>query len=332
MAPCGRWSFASRPIRVSRAGAKRRTAWRAGELSVRRSGLLAALAGREVFAIESILALDVCDDAALACGIEMALWDLVARSARQPLCHLLGGQFRPIVPLSVRLPMGAAEPVAHWARSFSAQGVQSLVVSATGTLEADYRLATLVAESCGPRVQIRFDARQLYDLATATQLCAALEHEGLQFVVDPLAGARPEGLAALGSRTLVPLAASLAIRRPADVMQLARHEAVDFIVVDPVHVGGIQRARQCAAVAEAAGLTASLRIEGTSGLALAATLQLAAATPAFTSGHESSYPKLHDDILTEPLRVVEGMLSVPSGIGLGVEVDRDKLDWYQVGG
>ncbi len=133
-------------------------------------------------------------------------------------------------------------------------------------------------------------------------------------------------------RTQVPLAASLGIDEPRDVMQLARHEAVEFVVVDPVRVGGIQRARQCAAVAEAAGLAACLRIEGTSGLALAATLQLAAATPAFTSGHESSYPKLHDDILVEPLRVVEGMLSVPGGAGLGVEVDRDKLDCYQLGG
>ncbi len=305
---------------------------RPGQLAARRGGLLAVLAGREASAIESILALDALADRALACGIEMALWDLIARAARQPLCHLLGGAYRPSVPLSVRLPAGAAEPVAHFGRAFSAQGVQSLVVSATGALEADCRLAALVAESCGQRAQIRFDARQQYDLATATRLCASLEPVGVQFVVDPLADGRPERLAALRSRTRVPLAASLGVERPRDVMELARHEAVEFVVVDPVQVGGIQRARQCAAVAEAAGLSACLRIEGTSGLALAATLQLAAATPAFTSGHESSYPKLHDDILAEPLRVVEGMLSVPAGPGLGVEVDRDKLDCYHLGG
>jgi len=92
------------------------------------------------------------------------------------------------------------------------------------------------------------------------------------------------------------------------------------------------RARQCAAVAEAAGLIACLRIEGTSGLALAATLQLAASTPGFNGGHECSYPKLHDDILTEPVRIVDGLLAVPTTPGLGVELDRDKLERFQVNG
>ena len=116
------------------------------------------------------------------------------------------------------------------------------------------------------------------------------------------------------------------------MLRLARDEVVKYIVVDPVQTGGLARARQCASVAEAADLAATVHIEGTSGLALAATLQLAAATPSLVGGHACSYPKLHDDILTEPLRTVDGLLAVPAGPGLGVEVDREKLDWYQVSG
>jgi len=92
------------------------------------------------------------------------------------------------------------------------------------------------------------------------------------------------------------------------------------------------RARQCAAVAEAAGLAPCMRIENTSGLALAATLQLAAATPGFISGHECSYPRLHDDILCEPLHIVDGLLAVPGAPGLGVEVDRDRVERYMLTG
>jgi L-alanine-DL-glutamate epimerase-like enolase superfamily enzyme len=47
---------------------------------------------------------------------------------------------------------------------------------------------------------------------------------------------------------------------------------------------------------------------------------------------ECSYPKLHDDILIGSLRMVDGMLDVPMLPGLGVRVDRDKVDWYQVEG
>jgi L-alanine-DL-glutamate epimerase-like enolase superfamily enzyme len=304
--------------------------WRPGELGARRAGLLAVLAGREVYDVEAILALDAFADRSLACGLEMALWDLIARAARQPLCHLLGGGFRRSVPLSVRLPAGAPETVAHWARAFSA--IVSQMISSTGSLDADLKLVSTLCEACGDRVQFRFDGRNQYDLTSAMRLCARLEPDSVQFVLDPLAGGEPERISMLRAQARVSLGMFSGIERPADIVQLARTNAASFVVVDPVQVGGITRARQCAAVAEAAGLAASLRIEGTSGLALAATLQLAAATPTFISGHESSYPKLHDDILTEPLRLVDGMLAVPSGPGLGVEVDRDKVDWYQVGG
>jgi L-alanine-DL-glutamate epimerase-like enolase superfamily enzyme len=309
-----------------------RKAWRAGELTARRNGLLAVLAGREVYDVESILALHALSDRAVACGLEMALWDLIARSANQPLCHLLGGGYRHSVPLSVRLPAGAPETVAHWARAFSAQAIGSQMISSSGSLAADLKMVSTLREACGGRVQFRFDGRGKYDLAGALRLCADLEPDSVQFVLDPLAGGHAERIAMLRAQSRVALGVFEGIQRPADIVQLARANAAAFVVVDPVQVGGIMRARQCAAVAEATGLAASLRIEGTSGLALAASLQLAAATPSFISGHECSYPILHDDILVEPLRTVDGMLAVPSGPGLGVEVDRDKIDWYQVNG
>lgn len=113
-------------------------------------------------------------------------------------------------------------------------------------------------------------------------------------------------------------------------MALARTGMAGFAIVDPTRVGGMVRARDCATVADAAGLGAGVRMLRTSGLALAASLHLAAATPALGGGHECSYPQLHDDILTEPLRASEGMLNVPMAPGLGVQVDRDKVEWYQL--
>jgi L-Ala-D/L-Glu epimerase len=309
-----------------------RKSWWAGELPARRKGLLATLVGREVHDIESILALDACADRALACAIEMALWDLVARAARQPLANLLGGFYRQNVPLAVRLPNATPDTMAHWARAYSAQGIASQIISTTGALESDLKLVNTLAEACGERVQFRFDARGQYDLSGALQLCRELEPQSVQMVIDPLPRAARDRASSLRVRSRVSLGAYEGIERSGEIMQIAQSESARFVVVDPVQVGGILRARQCAAVADAAGLAATLRIEGTSGLGLAATLQLAAATPSFISGHECEYPKLHDDILGEPLWMIEGMLAVPSGVGLGVEIDRDKLDCYQVSG
>jgi L-alanine-DL-glutamate epimerase-like enolase superfamily enzyme len=309
-----------------------RKPWRPAELPARRKSLLAALGGREAHDIESILALDVLADRALACGVEMALWDLVGQAARQPLCHLLGGAYRPSVPLAVRLPAGAVDNVAHWARVFLAQKIASQTISSTGDVEGDLKLMAALGEACSDRVRFRLDAGGRYAWRAAAGLCRQLAPLSVEFVVDPVSDGQAEHLASVHAAARVPLAAFQSVESLQGVMQLARDGTVAAVVVDPVLVGGLLRARACAAVADAGELAAMLRIEGTSGLAIAATLQVAAATPAFTGGHECSYPKLHDDILVEPLRMVDGMLAVPILPGLGVQVDRDKVDWYQVEG
>jgi muconate cycloisomerase len=305
-----------------------RLPWRPGELPARRKALLAALAGREVHDIEAVLALDLLADAPLACGVEMALWDLVARAARQPLCHLLGGAYRPSIPLAVRLPAGPLENVAHWSRAFWAQGIATQTVAGAGTVESDLQVVAALGEACGQHVQFRLDCGGRYDRRAAAELVARLAPDSVEFVADPLAGARPEELAELRAAARVPLCACAEVRAPRDVVTL--QAAVSHVAIDPARVGGLNRARWAAAVADAAGISAVLQTGATSGLATCAALQFAAATLSFTGALECSQPKLHDDILVDPLRTVDGLLAVPLAPGLGAQVDRDKVDWYQV--
>jgi glucarate dehydratase len=103
-----------------------------------------------------------------------------------------------------------------------------------------------------------------------------------------------------------------------------------MIVIDPQAVGGLLRARHCVAVAEAAGLSVSLGSLPTTGLGVAAMMQLAAATPALASGNESAYHQLGDDVLKESLEITDGMVALPQSPGLGVEADAAKVERYQV--
>ena len=59
-------------------------------------------------------------------------------------------------------------------------------------------------------------------------------------------------------------------------------------------------------------------------------LYLAASTPTFTGSNESAYHQLQNDLLTEPLEIIDAMIAVPQNPGLGVEVDRGKLEALQV--
>ncbi len=84
-------------------------------------------------------------------------------------------------------------------------------------------------------------------------------------------------------------------------------------------------------VAEAGGIHTGLRIEGTSGLAVAASLHLGGRHAELCWRARMLIPEVarrHSGV--EPLRLVDGMLEVPLGAGLGIEVDRDKIERYQV--
>jgi L-alanine-DL-glutamate epimerase-like enolase superfamily enzyme len=115
------------------------------------------------------------------------------------------------------------------------------------------------------------------------------------------------------------------------VLASARCGAAPFAVVDLQLVGGIAPARQCAAIAEAAGISASPESGPSLGVATAAMLQLAASTPAFSGSSECACHQLQDDLLTRPLEILDGMITVPQGAGLGVEIDRAKVEQYQIG-
>jgi len=304
--------------------------WRAEELAARHDVLLPVLAGRSVFDIEELLTLEALREAPLRCALEMASWDLVGRAAGEPLCHLFGGGYRQWIPVAVRLAGQSAHRVAHLARELAEQGFHSQIITSSARPEKDRRMVAEIRDSAGDRVQLRLDGAAYYDVETARDLCTEIEGYGLQFFLDPLEASDLYTVASLARQTTVPLAVRRAIHRPPDVLAMVRCGAVPFVVVDLQQVGGMVPARKCAAVAEAAGLVASLAGGPSLGVGTAAMLHLAASTPTLASGNECTYSQLEDDLLTEPLEIVDGMIAVPQGPGLGVEVDRAKIEQYQV--
>jgi L-alanine-DL-glutamate epimerase-like enolase superfamily enzyme len=304
--------------------------WRPAELPRRREILLSILTGHSAFDVEELLELEALADARLRCALEMASWDLVGRAAGQPLCHLLGGAYRKRIPLAVRLPSAPPGQTVHLARELAEQGFHFQIVTSCGRLDSDLDTLEAISESSLERVELSFDAVAGYDMDSARDLCAELEDRGLKCVLDPLKEQQLDRIASLRRQTSVPVAVRRAIQSAADVLTLIRCGAAENVVVDLQQVGGLLRARQCAAVARAGGIQASLASGPALGVATAAMLQVAASTPAFAGQNESAYHQLEDDLLDEPLEIVDGMITVPQAPGLGVEIDRAKLERYQL--
>ena len=307
-----------------------RVAWKASELAARREALLAVLAGRSVFDIEELLCLEVSAEPPLRGALEMASWDLIGRIVDQPLCHLFGGSYRQRIPLAVRLPQRLSHGADHLARELAEHGFHSQIVTATGDVDRDVQTLTDAVEGAGDRAEVCLDGDGRFQLESARQLCSRLADDQMAFFMDPLPAGDLAAVASLARQTNVPLAVSATVQSPGDVMAVARCGAARSVVVNSNQVGGLLATRKCAAVAEAAGLLVSLAEEGSVGVALAAMLQLAASTPSFSGANRCDYHQLHDDVLADPLEIVDGMIAVPQSPGLGVQVDRTKVDRYQV--
>jgi muconate cycloisomerase len=301
--------------------------WRVSEFGPRRDVLLPILAGRSVFDVEELVELGALQPPPLRAALEMASWDLVGRTVGQPLCHLFGGAYRRRIPVSVRL---AGPSLVALARELADQGFHSQIITSSARPEQDRKALAAVREAVGDRIELRFDAVAGYDMDVARDLCAELEPDPPQLLLDPLRSMDLDQIASLHRQTSVPLGVWRSIRRPADVLALVRCGAALYVAIDLQLVGGIGPARQCAAIAQAAGLSASVLCGPSVGIGAAAMLQLAASTPAFSSCNECVYHRLQDDVLTRPLEIVDGMISLPQGPGLGVEVDRRKVERYQV--
>ena len=302
--------------------------WRPGELTARRDIVLPLLADRNVFDLEELLLLDVLASPALRSAVEMACWDAIGRRLNQPLFRLWGGLYRPRIPVAARLPLDTAEGAARFARELAEQGFRHWIITASGQPSLDASVFQAVREAIGPVAPMRFDGARRYALDTAQVICERLQPWGVQAAIDVLTANDFVRLQELEQLTSVPLAVCGLIRGASDVAALARMSRMPQGVLDLDLIGGLTSARKCVATAEAVGASLSLAAGNSLGIAAAAQLHLAAATPSLASAHEFSAPFLQQDLLVEQLAAVDGCLRVPQSPGLGIEVDREKLERF----
>jgi glucarate dehydratase len=111
-----------------------------------------------------------------------------------------------------------------------------------------------------------------------------------------------------------------------------RRRAVDVMLLDIFFLGGLRATREMAAACGAFGIDIGIHSGGAGGaelgVATAAMLQVGRVLAIFCCAMDSMYHQWRDDVLVTPFRYVNGALAVPTGPGLGVEIDREKLEQY----
>ncbi|HEY0237459.1 MAG TPA: o-succinylbenzoate synthase [Friedmanniella sp.] len=189
------------------------------------------------------------------------------------------------------------------------------------TLAEDLARCEAVRDALGGDGRLRVDANGAWDLDTAERSVRALDRYDLEYVEQPCASV--EDLAALRVRLArvgrpVPVAADESIRRAEDPYRVVALEAADVAVLKVAPLGGVRAALE---IAERIGLPVVVSSAVETSVGLAAGVALAAALPElpYACGL-ATIGLLADDVVTEPLRPVDGMLPVRS-----VTVDEDRL-------
>jgi glucarate dehydratase len=265
--------------------------------------------------------------AALA-GVELAMWDLIGKSAGKPLHQLWGGVFRRLIPTIAYLHAKPPAALAAEAAEFVTNGWTTIKVKIGLDPQNDIEAIRAVREAIGPDILLRGDVNGAWTPGTARRQLAKLEAFDLEFVEQPLMLDDLIGHAELRRWSRVPICIDEGAFTTTDVLNIIRLEAADVILVDAHEAGGWFQARKQAAIAEAAGMAVGIHSGGELGLSLAANLHLAAATPNLSLAIDSNYHGMPDDIITERFCYQGGALAVPEAPGLGVELDWDKVERY----
>lgn len=275
-------------------------------------------------------------------AIDVALHDLTGKAYGVPVYQLLGGLARRAVPIAHSLGILDLETMRSEAATAVEDGIRTIKVKVGLDPERDVAAVSAVREVVGGDVEIVVDANQGYPTPKiAIRTLRRLEEYGIRYIEQPVEGLRQ--LAQVSAAVDTPVMADESAWTAYDVLEIARTGAADLISLYTTKPGGLNPAKKAAAVAEAAGLPCNVNGSAETGVGNAANLHLAASTRCVSEAcvipittvagrAQTSVAGIFytDDLLADPFRFEDGCLVVPDGPGLGVELDREKLEHYRV--
>ncbi|GIG35545.1 glucarate dehydratase family protein [Cellulomonas pakistanensis] len=271
---------------------------------------------------------------------EVACLDVIGRATGRPVSDLLGGAVRDRVPFSGYLfyrwaahPGGAEDPwgaaldpdavVAQARRMVDGWGFGSLKLKG-GVLPPEQECAAIEAlRDAFPGVPLRLDPNGAWTPETSVAVARRLTGV-VEYLEDPTPGI--DGMAYVAARTEVPLATNMCVIAFEHLPPAIAADAVQIVLSDHHLWGGLRASALLGGIAQTFGLGLSMHSNSHLGVSLAAMVHLAAATPGLTYACDTHYPWKTQDVVAPGVLAFEGgAVAVPTGPGLGVELDRDLL-------
>lgn len=277
-------------------------------------------------------------------GIDMALWDAKGKALNQSVSQLMGGAIRQKVPCyatgmyyeDIAEDMLLKKLVKE-AVSYAEQGFMAMKIKVGKNLEFDEKLIVAMRKAL-PKTILAADSNHAYDLPEAIKIARILDENDYAWFEEPLSPEHPELFAKLHEKADIAIATGECEQTRYGFQRLINAGGVQLVQADLAYCGGPSEALKIRALASANGLNMIPHVWGTQ-------LNLAAATHFLaTSYHEPGRAEekkllleydrtenpLRDELYKVNVQVVDGQATVPTGPGLGVEIDTAKLKDFVV--
>jgi len=267
-------------------------------------------------------------------AIDMALWDIAGQAAGRPISELLGGARLTEVPVYASEVMPeTADEVRRIAARAVADGYPALKLGwgpLGRDLDNDEALARAAREVIGPDRDLMLDGGMAYTVKRAAALVRRLEDVGLYWLEEPLAADDYGGYRRLSDSVSVRIAAGEADAGIKPYRALVKQGHLDVLQPDIARCGGFTVARQIADLQRETGVEVVPHCFST-GVLVAASLHFAATLdrPTYSEFSVADSP-LVNGLLAESFRLRDGKLAVPTGPGLGVELDWEAVERLRV--
>lgn len=266
------------------------------------------------------------------CAVETALVDALGKRNWLTASELLGGRFHDRLPVAWTFASGDTGSDIDEAEEMLAKRRHNIFKLKIGRGDPQQNITHVAAikRALGDRASVRVDVNQAWSETVASRCLPLLRDAGVDLIEQPVALRNTKGLARLARETSVAIMADEALSGPETAFQLAQSAAADVFSLKIAQSGGLFATVKVAAIAEAAGidLYGGTMLEG--GIGTVASAQLFSTFPRLEWGTELFGPLLlTEEILEEPLEYGEFSLKVPTGPGLGISIDEDRLNRFR---
>lgn len=274
-------------------------------------------------------------------GVDVALWDIKGKRYGAPIHVLMGGPIRRQVAAYATgtYRRGTGDPLAYIAdevRGYAQQGFGAVKLKIGFGAGVDAQLVRACRETLGPGVAMMLDANHGYDALEAIALGRAVADCNIGWLEEPVVPDDLTSYQEVRRGQPIPVAGGETWFTRWNFREVFVSRAVDIVQPDVCAVGGLSEAKKVADMAAAFGVRCIPHVWGT-GIGLAAALQLLAVLPYSPPRTTPVEPLLEFDrsehpfrqaILTAPIEHDSGIVKVPDGPGLGIEIDRTALKTF----